>query len=476
MLRVDELLDQLAEDEDDAAAWVVAEWASEHANTVAAAIEKMRLVDDSASSPPVVSDVVSTVTALLEALELVLNSHVDIAEALRLALQSGGDHEIVISVLEHGLEVLEASAISSPRKERKSLRSMCDRVESVLEDIDSVLEQLSRCATSELERVVECLCEASDMCEGKTGAAKCVETLETALEALERLKMLDHRSDSHVSTSRILNSSELLLASDRAFEGNMEESCRELGDRGRAIESTVDSIDDAYYQRCTALLLTATERSTVLVTWLESVLQILSSITTLDRQERRKQMDRVDAILDALELETVQQPTWLSSDWTSEQANAVSDANAALSVAIENDDHIVDVVVGFLATLDAVAASYSNGALELSSTLQSGGDKAALHLKAVLQHGIDVLDSIALSVPRKERRVVEGVCERLEAVLERCDECVVQLSKFQAPELSSLCESLCALEGMHGDVVAGPRSTLCVEAMVAALDRLESNI
>eukprot|EP01048_Picozoa_sp_COSAG05_P000823 COSAG05_NODE_25_length_31349_cov_4.978560_18_plen_53_part_00 len=52
----------------------------------------------------------------------------------------------------------------------------------------------------------------------------------------------------------------------------------------------------------------------------------------------------------------------------------------------------------------------------------------------------------------------------------------MQLSKFQAPELSSLCKSLCVLEGMHGDVVAGPRSALCVEAMVAALDRLESNI
>ena len=99
MVRVDVLLDQLAEDDGSAALWVGAEWACEHVEAVAKAMMEFRAALGSTAS----AVIVSTVTALLEALELVVASHVDTAEALWAALQSSSDHEAVVSVLEHGL-------------------------------------------------------------------------------------------------------------------------------------------------------------------------------------------------------------------------------------------------------------------------------------------------------------------------------------------------------------------------------------
>ena len=183
MLRTDGLLDQLADaDEGDAAAWVGAEWASEHAEAVTEAMEQMRVLVGGSSSRQAV-DVASTVTALLEALELVVASHVDTAEALRAALHSDGDHEAVVSVVEHGLAVLEALALSSPRKQRKAVDGMCERVEPVLEDLDGMLQLLSTCAPSELESLVQCLCEVSGLRVGEAGA-ECMETVGAALEEL----------------------------------------------------------------------------------------------------------------------------------------------------------------------------------------------------------------------------------------------------------------------------------------------------
>ena len=82
-------------------------------------------------------------TALIESLEAVVASHVDMAESLWSVLQGDGDADAVQTVLEHGLEVLDALSMSSPRKQRKAVDGMCERVEAVLEDVESTLDQLS---------------------------------------------------------------------------------------------------------------------------------------------------------------------------------------------------------------------------------------------------------------------------------------------------------------------------------------------
>eukprot|EP01048_Picozoa_sp_COSAG05_P026410 COSAG05_NODE_7192_length_844_cov_1.319463_1_plen_160_part_10 len=114
-------------------------------------------------------------------------SHVDTAHALRGALEDSGDTKVVISILEYGLEVLEAVSTSSPRKQRRAVRSLCEHVERILDQFeeDNLMDQLTACAPSELDELVQCLCEVSKLRVSEAGA-ECVETVEAALEKLTR--------------------------------------------------------------------------------------------------------------------------------------------------------------------------------------------------------------------------------------------------------------------------------------------------
>eukprot|EP01043_Picozoa_sp_COSAG02_P075909 COSAG02_NODE_15869_length_1134_cov_11.089213_1_plen_207_part_10 len=60
------------------------------------------------------------------------------AERMLHALLCGGDAcvKMLSSVLEHGMHVLERVSASSPRKSRRSLLDVCDRVEQALDSMD----------------------------------------------------------------------------------------------------------------------------------------------------------------------------------------------------------------------------------------------------------------------------------------------------------------------------------------------------
>eukprot|EP01047_Picozoa_sp_COSAG01_P048377 COSAG01_NODE_4708_length_4799_cov_4.376809_4_plen_89_part_01 len=85
MLRIDVLLDQLAEDEEDAAPWVHARWASECASKVMGAMVHLRQAGNKRSLQ-VAADVVNSVTSLLDALEHVKIDDADDAENQKEAL------------------------------------------------------------------------------------------------------------------------------------------------------------------------------------------------------------------------------------------------------------------------------------------------------------------------------------------------------------------------------------------------------
>ena len=266
-----------------------------------------------------------------------------------------------------------------------------------------------------------------------------------------------------------------VLLGEASFEGKMEELCRELGTWGKPTAPTLNT-NTSGAERSELLLLSTEERSSVLVTCLELVMQTLSTVTVpLSRQERKKQMGRVDVVMSLLELDAAQLPTWLSSDWTPEQAAAVAKGISAVRMAKTGSD-AVHTVTALLATLDSVAASYIDRALLLQSAVQSSNHEAVRDvLTSVLTHGLAVLDSIALSLPRPDRRAVEAVCIRIEDALERMGDVVTRLSGCEASELSSLCESLGIVDSVRGDaVLEAAAGTACVEAMAAALDRLHS--
>ena len=92
----------------------------------------------------------------------------------------------------------------SPRKQRKGVRTVCDRVEAVLDrfDEDGVMRQLSACARSELESLIQCLCRVSGLSVGGSSVAECVETVEAALHELARC------SDAVLGAGELLKSAE----------------------------------------------------------------------------------------------------------------------------------------------------------------------------------------------------------------------------------------------------------------------------
>ena len=66
----------------------------------------------------------------------------------------------------------------------------------------------------------------------------------------------------------------------------------------------------------------------------------------------------------------------------------------------------------------AVPAALSLSAEAMSEVLRSGDADAQAALVAVLEHGLEVLDAVAISSPRRSRKRVDVVCDQLEEALE----------------------------------------------------------
>ena len=145
--------------------------------------EAMRMAKKDPGMPS--GDMARVVASVLAALETVATSHVDMAEALLVSIQSR-ESEQVVSVLEHGLAVLEKVSASSARKARKAIDDLCERLEQALESLDegSAIDQLASCEPSELTTLAEQLKAMSQLDAGTGGG--CTPTVEAVLETLAR--------------------------------------------------------------------------------------------------------------------------------------------------------------------------------------------------------------------------------------------------------------------------------------------------
>ena len=81
------------------------------------------------------------------------------------ALQAGGETaaDALTAVLDHAMDALEQQSMASPRKSRKAVRELLDRVESAADSIDAA------------------------WCDGVSGDAGCAEELSDLLAAVEAL-------------------------------------------------------------------------------------------------------------------------------------------------------------------------------------------------------------------------------------------------------------------------------------------------
>ena len=266
------------------------------------------------------------------------------------------------------------------------------------------------------------------------------------------------------------------LASKGAFEGKMEELCRELGDRGthRAAQAAESSITVVLSHETTSLSSAAAlldDDATIKVDFVDGLLERTNRIIAISvsRKDRKELSKRTDALLDDLDNDEL--PAWLASVWTEEQAAAMVGASEALVVA-ENatgmsSRDMASAVVSVLAAMEEVVASHVDKAEALLASMQSGESGEVV---AVLEHGLTMLEKLALSSTRKARRAIDDLCERLEHAIESLDDedgAMEQLASCEVSELTVLAEQLKAASKL--DEEAGKR---CVSTVTMVLETL----
>jgi hypothetical protein len=260
-----------------------------------------------------------------------------------------------------------------------------------------------------------------------------------------------------------------VLASEASFEGKMEELCRELGDRGKAALGT-RAIEDACCSLDTAALALqlqqSVDRMALLEKWLECTNEALVQI---GRKERQGLLVRTETLLDQLESDHL---AWMGAVWEPEHALLVAQAaERVLSMQGMGAADVTGAVTGLLTALEEVASAHEPRAEVLLAALQSGGVTVD-RVVEILEHGLEALDAVSMSTPRKKRKSVEALCAQMEGVLEGADErLVAHWATVELSELTLLSECLCAVEALAAGTSEG--GTECADAVRALLEALE---
>ena len=102
--------------------------------------------------------------------------------------------------------------------------------------------------------------------------------------------------------------------------------------------------------------------------------------------------------------------------------------------------------------------------------LQAGGDDAETMMAQICESVLEVLETLLLTTPRKQRKAVKMQCDRIEAVLEAMTGDVLgRLASHETTELTHLCERLAAIQALR----KGEVDMNCVAMVEGALDELE---
>ena len=145
------------------------------------------------------------------------------------------------------------------------------------------------------------------------------------------------------------------LSSDAAFEGKMEELCRELGERGKGVETAGGG---ATMSAVTQQLCDEAQRMSALFDCLECAARLLMA---MQRQERTALMKRVVLLQDSLEGDEV--APWVRAEWTTEQCEAVGEPMVGVmsleggSKEAQTANAVRSAVMSLLSALDSLSAS-----------------------------------------------------------------------------------------------------------------------
>jgi hypothetical protein len=142
------------------------------------------------------------------------------SEQMLTALLGGGARsvETISSVLEHAMDVLEQVSASSPRKTRRSLRDVSDRVECLLESIDvEWCDGVSQCGEDAMDGLSSLLVSVREL-SAPSEVSDALDAVAAVLECLDRcgstvvqsMAVLAGSADASNSSSSVLSALESL--------------------------------------------------------------------------------------------------------------------------------------------------------------------------------------------------------------------------------------------------------------------------
>eukprot|EP01047_Picozoa_sp_COSAG01_P042494 COSAG01_NODE_3714_length_5769_cov_15.948501_2_plen_1619_part_01 len=102
------------------------------------------------------------------------------------------------------------------------------------------------------------------------------------------------------------------------------------------------------------------------------------------------------------------------------------------------------------------------------AVLGAGGEDAEAALEDALEHCLEALEALSSSTPRRKRKAIRAVCDRVEAALEAVDDLAGRLEGSEEATLAALAQHLCMLDCLK----VGDGSVECVATVLAALDEL----
>jgi hypothetical protein len=274
----------------------------------------------------------------------------------------------------------------------------------------------------------------------------------------------------------------VLICAALLWHGVAHKQCRSAQNVQQSAHSDWDDTPRADDE---PLLREPSARPALLQASLEGAIPLL---TVVRRGQRKDLLARMDALLDALEASMMLSPPppsaalarccWVVDEWSRQQAVSVSEAMAALErlhsmgPANVQAEAVTSAVMALICALEEIESSHVSRMDAMAALLQAGGMESAALLEQVMHRALDVLDtlSVALSTPRKDRKVVLLLGERVEAVLDGLDDrMLAQLSLFEGgSDSSQLCQTLCAVDRLEPQT-SGCEAIQIVEAMLDML-------
>eukprot|EP01048_Picozoa_sp_COSAG05_P000291 COSAG05_NODE_7_length_42457_cov_58.929152_48_plen_836_part_00 len=194
------------------------------------------------------------------------------------------------------------------------------------------------------------------------------------------------------------------------------------------------------------------------------------------RQEHREDLNRLlqaGQVMPATQNQQHQPSSWPQRVESSVERLAQQPAMPSTSSAAAPSPHQRRVKQAALTTQRRSSHTPSLATVSAAAfvtQLKDGGDGAEATLVDALEVGLEVLEALATSLPRKQRKAIKELCRRVEAKLEQVDEDLLgRLAAYEAADLARLGESLAAVQALQAAADIGVE---CVGVVAGTLDEL----